>query len=213
MKKAMPILKRVMDLSAAVAGLCFLAMPLAIIAAAIKLDSRGPVFFRQERIGQNGKPFRIWKFRSMADRSEHTGMGYATGAGDSRITRTGRIMRPTSLDELPQLFNILTGEMSLVGPRPTLRYQVEQYTPYHRRRLEAKPGMTSLASIKGRNNLSWPERIELDVWYVDHWSLWLDLSILVRTPWVALVSREGAYAASGVNDDYPRPSPEGPSVP
>jgi undecaprenyl phosphate N,N'-diacetylbacillosamine 1-phosphate transferase len=213
MTNVMLKLKRGIDLSAAVVGLAVLAAPLAVIAAAIKLDSRGPVFFRQERIGQDGQAFRIWKFRSMADRSEHTGMGYSTGAGDPRITRMGRVMRPISLDELPQILNILGGEMSLVGPRPTLKYQVEQYTPQQRRRLEAKPGMTSLASIKGRNNLTWPQRIELDVWYVDHWSLWLDLSILVRTPWVALVSREGAYAASGANDDFARPAAGGPTAP
>ncbi|HLF05339.1 MAG TPA: sugar transferase [Dehalococcoidia bacterium] len=205
-------LKRTIDLAAGVAGLAVLALPLGIIAAAIKLDSRGPVFFRQERIGQDGKAFRIWKFRSMTDKSEHTGMGYATGRSDPRITRVGRVLRPFSLDELPQLFNIITGEMSLVGPRPTLKYQVDQYTPHQRRRLAAKPGMTSLASVRGRNDLPWAERIELDVWYVDHWSLWLDLKILVRTPWVALVSREGAYASSGANDDFVQPAPGGPTA-
>jgi lipopolysaccharide/colanic/teichoic acid biosynthesis glycosyltransferase len=209
----MLLLKRTMDLAAGVAGLAALALPLGIIAAAIKLDSRGPVFFRQDRMGQDGKAFRIWKFRSMTDKSEHTGMGYATGRADPRITRVGRVLRPFSLDELPQIFNILKGEMSLVGPRPTLKYQVDQYTPHQRRRLAAKPGMTSLASVRGRNDLPWAERIELDVWYVEHWSLWLDLKILARTPWVALVSREGVYASSGANDDFAQPAAGGPTAP
>lgn len=213
MKAMMLRLKRMIDLSAGIAGLAVLGVPLAAIAFAIKLDSRGPVFFRQERIGEDGKAFRIWKFRTMTDKSEHTGMGYSTGRADPRITRVGRLLRPISLDELPQIFNILKGEMSLVGPRPTLKYQVDQYTPRQRLRLAAKPGMTSLASVRGRNDLSWPERIELDVWYVDHWSLWLDLRVLVRTPWVALVSREGVYASSGANDDFAQPTAGGPAVP
>jgi len=161
------------------------------IALWIKLDSRGPVFFRQTRAGRQGQPFSIFKFRTMVVDAEKS--GYFTAAGDARVTRAGRFLRATSLDELPQLFNILKGEMSIVGPRPTLPYQVEQYTPYQRRRLEMPPGVTGWAQINGRNALSWPERIELDVWYVEHWSLWLDLKILLKTPLVWLKG-EGVYA-------------------
>jgi undecaprenyl phosphate N,N'-diacetylbacillosamine 1-phosphate transferase len=196
------LLKRLIDLVGSFLGLVLLALPFVLIALAIKLDSRGPVFFRQERIGKEGKPFRIWKFRSMVDGAERTGLGHTTGPSDKRITRVGRLMRQFSVDELPQLINVLKGEMSLIGPRPTLAYQVEQYTPRQRRRLELRPGVTSYASIKGRNDLSWTERIELDIWYVEHCSWWLDLGILLKTLWVAVVTRKGVYASSGVNDEF-----------
>lgn len=196
------LLKRLIDLVGSFLGLVVLALPFVLIAMAIKLDSRGPVFFRQERVGRDGKPFRIWKFRSMVDGAEHSGLGHTTGPSDRRITRVGRLMRQFSVDELPQLINVLKGEMSLIGPRPTLAYQVEQYTPRQLRRLELRPGVTSYASIKGRNDLSWLERIELDIWYVEHCSWWLDLGILLKTLWVAVVTRKGVYASSGVNDEF-----------
>jgi undecaprenyl phosphate N,N'-diacetylbacillosamine 1-phosphate transferase len=170
-----------------------LGIPVFFIALGIKLEDGGPIFFRQRRIGLRGRAFRVWKFRTMVAGARSIGLGVTVAADDDRITRVGRLLRNTSLDELPQLLNVLRGEMSLVGPRPTLSYQVEQYDETQRRRLDAKPGITSLAVVSGRNALPWAERIVLDVWYVDHWSLWLDLKILLRTLWCVVVTREGLY--------------------
>jgi len=185
------LVKRVFDVVVAGAALCVMSPLLAAIALWIKLDSRGPVLFRQVRAGRYGKPFTIFKFRTMVVDAEKS--GYYTAADDPRVTRAGRFLRATSLDELPQLFNILKGDMSIVGPRPTLLYQVEQYTARQRKRLDMRPGVTGWAQVNGRNALSWPERIELDVWYVEHWSMWLDVKILLRTPLVWLKG-EGVYA-------------------
>ncbi len=154
---------------------------LAVCAVAIKLDTRGPVFYRQQRVGLGGRPFRIWKLRTMTVGAERSGAGVYIEPGDTRITRAGRTLRRFSLDELPNLLNVLTGEMSIVGPRPTVQEQVDGYTDHQRRRLEAKPGITGWAQVNGRTSLSWPERIELDVWYVDNRSPALDLRILART--------------------------------
>jgi lipopolysaccharide/colanic/teichoic acid biosynthesis glycosyltransferase len=174
-------LKRALDVAAS-AGVLALGSPvLALAAAAIKLEDGGPVMFRQERIGKDGEAFQILKLRTMVVGAETLGAGYAVDEGDSRITRIGGLLRRTSLDELPELLNVLRGDMSLVGPRPTLRYQVEQYTEHQRRRLEVPPGVTGWAQVHGRAALPWPERIELDVWYVDHASLALDARILWRT--------------------------------
>jgi undecaprenyl phosphate N,N'-diacetylbacillosamine 1-phosphate transferase len=160
----------------------------------IKLDSKGPVFFVQERVGKDGKLFWACKFRTMIEGAVDQGAGfYIEGQDDPRITRIGRLLRSWSLDELPQLINILKGDMSVVGPRPTLPYQVEQYDQFQRRRLEVKPGLTGWAQVHGRNILSWPERIEHDVWYVDNWSLRLDMEIILKTL-PALLKREGLYA-------------------
>jgi lipopolysaccharide/colanic/teichoic acid biosynthesis glycosyltransferase len=158
----------------------------------IKLDSKGPIFFKQERVGKDGYPFQIFKFRTMVEGAVHMGAGYLIEKDDFRITRVGKFLRRTSLDELPQLINILRGEMSLVGPRPTLRYQVEQYDDWQKRRLLVKPGVTGWAQIHGRNELSWNERIEYDIWYLEHWSVSLDLKILMKTLWVVL-KRKGLY--------------------
>lgn len=185
------VIKRVFDVVVAAVALVVLSPLLLALAIWIKLDSPGPVLFRQERAGRNGKPFWIYKFRTMVVDAEKS--GYYTAAGDPRVTRSGRLLRATSLDELPQLLNILRGEMSIVGPRPTLLYQVEQYTERQWKRLAMRPGVTGWAQVNGRNALSWPERIELDVWYVEHWSLWLDVKILLRTPLVWLKG-EGIYA-------------------
>jgi lipopolysaccharide/colanic/teichoic acid biosynthesis glycosyltransferase len=155
---------------------------LALAAIAIKLDDGGPVFYRQRRVGREGAEFELLKLRTMDVGAEQRGAGLAVNAGDPRITRSGRILRRVSLDELPQLWNVVRGDMSLVGPRPTLAYQVERYTPRQRRRLEVKPGITGLAQVNGRARLPWADRIELDVWYVEHRSPWLDLKILARTP-------------------------------
>jgi lipopolysaccharide/colanic/teichoic acid biosynthesis glycosyltransferase len=160
-----------------------LASPLLALAAlAAKLEDRGPVLYRQTRVGKNGEDFELLKLRTMVVGAERIGKGFAVDQGDPRITKVGRLLRRTSMDELPQLWNVLRGDMSVIGPRPTLRYQVEQYDEGQRRRLEVKPGLTGWAQVHGRASLPWSERIELDVWYVDHRSPRLDLEILVKTP-------------------------------
>jgi lipopolysaccharide/colanic/teichoic acid biosynthesis glycosyltransferase len=164
-------------------GALIVASPLLVLAAlAIKLEDRGPVLYRQTRVGRHGADFELLKLRTMVVGAEHIGAGLAVNAGDSRITRAGRILRKLSLDELPQLWNVVRGEMSVIGPRPTLRYQVEQYDERQRRRLDVKPGITGWAQVNGRATLPWADRIELDVWYVEHRSPLLDLRILARTP-------------------------------
>jgi undecaprenyl phosphate N,N'-diacetylbacillosamine 1-phosphate transferase len=197
--------KRALDIFLGLIGLGILSIPFALIAITIKLDSRGPVFFRQERVGRSGRTFKTWKFRTMVVGAVKQGLGYNVAHDDNRITRVGKFLREWGLDELPQLINVLKGEMSIVGPRPTLKYQVDQYNAFQRRRLLAKPGITGWALIHGRNLLSWEERIRYDVWYVEYWSLWLDLSIMLRTLWVVLIKREGIYGAKGINYDF---SPE-----
>jgi lipopolysaccharide/colanic/teichoic acid biosynthesis glycosyltransferase len=175
-------LNRALDAATAALGLAVASPVLAGAALAIKLDDGGPVLYRQRRVGLNGEEFDLLKLRTMVEGAEHRGAGYAVNEGDPRITRVGRALRRLSLDELPQLWNVVCGDMSLVGPRPTLAYQVERYTPRQRRRLEVKPGITGWAQIHGRARLPWEDRIELDVWYVEHRSPWLDLKILARTP-------------------------------
>jgi lipopolysaccharide/colanic/teichoic acid biosynthesis glycosyltransferase len=173
--------KRALDLAIALPTAVVLSPLLAALAAAVKLESRGPVLFRQERVGRHGRTFEILKLRTLAAAPPSDPADFLISAGDARITRVGAFLRRWSLDELPQLWNIVRGDMSVVGPRPTIRYQVDQYTDVQRRRLEVAPGITGWAQIHGRNRLSWPERIKLDVWYVDHRSLRLDLTILLRT--------------------------------
>jgi lipopolysaccharide/colanic/teichoic acid biosynthesis glycosyltransferase len=155
---------------------------LATAALAIKLDDGGPVFYRQRRVGLHGDEFELFKLRTMEVGAESRGAGFAINEGDPRITRVGRLLRRLSLDELPQLWNVVRGDMSLIGPRPTLAYQVDRYTPRQLRRLDVKPGITGWAQIHGRARLPWSDRIELDVWYVEHRSPLLDLEILARTP-------------------------------
>lgn len=186
-------LKRLFDLFFAALGLVLLSPLLLAVALAVKLTSPGPVLFTQERVGYRGRPFKVLKFRTMVTDAERRGAPLTVGA-DPRITPAGRILRRLKLDELPQLINVLKGEMSLVGPRPTLAYQVEKYTPRQRRRLEVKPGLTGWAQIHGRTKLSWPERIEYDLWYVDNWSLALDFKIILRT-FMVILRWEGIYAA------------------
>lgn len=193
--------KHAMDRILAVVLFCLLAPVMLAIAAAIASESGRPVLFLQTRIGRDGKPFTVYKFRSMVQGAAQQGLGMTVAAVDDRITRVGAFLRSWSLDELPQLLNVLRGEMSLVGPRPTLEYQVTQYTPFQRRRLEMKPGLTGWAQVNGRNSLPWAKRIELDVWYVDHFSIALDARILLRTVRV-LCRREGLYGPDGVNDDF-----------
>jgi len=155
---------------------------LGVAALAVKLGDRGPVLFRQMRVGKDGSEFELLKLRTMVVGAESIGAGYAVNEGDARITRTGRILRRLSLDELPQLWNVVRGDMSMIGPRPTLRYQVERYDDRQRRRLDVKPGITGWAQVHGRAALPWAERIELDVFYVEHRSPLLDLKILLKTP-------------------------------
>lgn len=196
------MLKRALDLVLSGAGLIALAVPFALIALAIKLDSPGPVFFRHPRVGKDGVLFVPLKFRTMVRAAMDQGLGTTVSDSDPRITRVGGFLRLWALDELPQLWNVLKGEMSLVGPRPTFAYQVERYDELQRRRLEVRPGITGWAQINGRNAITWSERIELDVWYVDRACLWLDLKILAKTVWLAFVVRHGIYGRAGVNEDF-----------
>jgi lipopolysaccharide/colanic/teichoic acid biosynthesis glycosyltransferase len=175
-------LNRLLDVVGAGTALILTSPVLGIAALAVKLEDGGPVLYRQRRVGKDGGEFELLKLRTMVVDAERQGAGYAVDRGDPRITRAGRVLRRLSVDELPQLWNVLRGEMSLVGPRPTLRYQIERYTERQRRRLEVKPGLTGWAQIHGRASVPWDDRIELDVWYVEHRSPWVDLKILSRTP-------------------------------
>jgi lipopolysaccharide/colanic/teichoic acid biosynthesis glycosyltransferase len=175
-------LNRALDVAGAGAVLLVTSPVLGLAALAVKLEDGGPVFYRQTRVGKDGRDFELLKLRTMVVGAEKQGAGYAVAEGDPRITRAGRILRRLSIDELPQLWNVLRGEMSLVGPRPTLRYQVERYDERQRHRLDVKPGLTGWAQVNGRAALPWDERIELDLWYVDHRSARVDLKILALTP-------------------------------
>jgi lipopolysaccharide/colanic/teichoic acid biosynthesis glycosyltransferase len=192
-------MNRAADVAVAGTALLLTSPLLALAALAIKLeDPSAPVLYRQTRVGKDGVDFELLKLRTMIPDAEKHGAGFAVNEGDPRITRVGAALRRLSLDELPQLWNVVRGDMSVVGPRPTLRYQVERYTPHQRRRLDVKPGITGWAQIHGRAALPWEERIELDVWYVEHRTPWLDLKILARTP-LALFSGTYKGATGGWN--------------
>lgn len=188
-------LRRAVDVLVSGAALLVLALPLALVALLIRLESPGSPIFRQERSGRHGHRFEVVKLRTMVSGADKIGAGLAIDKGDARITRLGRFLRRTSIDELPQLVNILRGEMTLVGPRPTLPHQVATYDARQRERLLVKPGVTGWAQVHGRTSLSWPERIELDRWYVANRTLRLDARILLRTVKVVLggegVERDG----------------------
>jgi len=184
--------KRIMDVAVAGLALVPAAPVIAAAAAAIRLESPGHPIYRQRRVGLRGHPFDVVKLRTMVTGAEHIGAGLAVDEGDTRITRVGAFLRRTSLDELPNLVNILRGEMSLVGPRPTLQVQVDQYTDRQRRRLEVRPGLTGWAQVNGRASLPWAERIELDIWYLEHATLRLDLRILVLSARMAITGH-GLY--------------------
>jgi lipopolysaccharide/colanic/teichoic acid biosynthesis glycosyltransferase len=175
-------MNRAADVVVAGAALLVSGPLVGLAALAVKLEDGGPVLFRQTRVGREGRDFELLKLRTMVVGAETMGAGYAVDEGDSRITRSGRLFRKLSLDELPQLWNVVRGDMSMIGPRPTLRYQVERYDERQRRRLDVKPGITGWAQVHGRAALPWAERIELDVWYVEHRSPWLDVRILAKTP-------------------------------
>ena len=183
---------RALDVLIAAAALAICSPLLAVAIVAIRLESAGSPIYRQRRVGKDGEPFEMLKLRTMVAGAEHVGAGLAVNVGDSRITRVGALLRRFSLDELPNLVNVLRGEMAIVGPRPTIQAQVDQYTDRQRRRLEVKPGITGWAQVNGRASLPWHERIELDVWYVDHRSLRLDLRILARTARM-LLTGDGLY--------------------
>jgi lipopolysaccharide/colanic/teichoic acid biosynthesis glycosyltransferase len=202
--------KRALDLAIAVPAFIVLSPLLAAIAIWVRRDSPGGALFRQARVGYAGRPFALLKFRSMVVGAERLGAGLAVTAGDDRITGPGAFLRRYSLDELPQLWNIIRGDMSLVGPRPTVAWQVAHYSERQRGRLDARPGLTGLAQVSGRNALPWSERIELDLEYIRGWSLRGDLKILVRTAWVVL-RRAGAYRDDGTPPqfDLPRRGPSG----
>jgi lipopolysaccharide/colanic/teichoic acid biosynthesis glycosyltransferase len=186
-------MSRVLDILLASLLLALSSPLLAVAALAIRLESPGAVFYRQRRVGRHGQPFELWKLRTMVPGAESMGAGIYVLEGDPRITRVGRLLRRFSLDELPNLINVLKGDMAMVGPRPTVQEQVDRYTERQRRRLEVKPGITGWAQINGRTSLPWPDRIELDVWYVEHRSLRLDLRILARTVWM-LATGQGLYS-------------------
>jgi lipopolysaccharide/colanic/teichoic acid biosynthesis glycosyltransferase len=175
-------MNRAADVAVAGTALVVASPLLALAAVAIKLEDGGPILYRQTRVGRHERPFELLKLRTMIQDAEKQGAGYAVNRGDPRITRVGRVLRRLSVDELPQLWNVLRGDMSVIGPRPTLAYQVERYTPRQHRRLDVKPGLTGWAQVNGRATLPWDDRIELDVWYVEHRSPVVDLKILLRTP-------------------------------
>jgi lipopolysaccharide/colanic/teichoic acid biosynthesis glycosyltransferase len=184
--------QRLLDVALSLLGSVVTAPVVAVFAVAIRLESPGPPIYMQTRVGKNGREFKIYKLRTMVRGAEFTGAGLAIQEGDDRITRIGRVLRRYSLDELPNLWNVLLGEMSIVGPRPTIPIQVEQYTTRQRGRLAVKPGITGWAQINGRASLPWSERIELDLWYVEHRTLALDLRILARTA-TLVASGQGLY--------------------
>ena len=176
------MIRRALDIVVSALALVVSAPLLALAVLAIRLETRGPAIYRQRRVGRDGRPFDVLKLRTMVDGAEHIGAGLAVDADDPRITRVGALLRRTSLDELPNLVNVLRGEMSLIGPRPTLPVQVEQYTERQRGPACVKPGITGWAQVNGRASLPWSERIELDLYYIEHRSLALDLGILSRAP-------------------------------
>jgi lipopolysaccharide/colanic/teichoic acid biosynthesis glycosyltransferase len=184
--------KRALDVLVGGAALVLAGPLLALAALAIRLETHGHAVYRQRRVGRGGRPFELYKLRTMVSGAEHMGKGLAVDEGDERITRLGSWLRRTSFDEVPNLINVLRGEMSLIGPRPTVQVQVDRYDERQRRRLDALPGITGWAQVNGRASLPWHERIELDLWYVEYASLGLDLRILVRTARMA-VTGAGLY--------------------
>lgn len=196
--------KRIIDLLIAVPVLIVAAIPMAIVALAVKLDSPGPVLFKQDRLGKDGKVFKMLKFRSMCVGAEKTGTGVYSGKGDARVTRVGRIIRATSLDELPQLFNVLRGDMSLLGPRPPLTYHpwpLEQYTEEQRHMFDVRPGFSGWAQVHGRKEVEWHHRIELNVWYVRHVRFSLDAKIFFMTIFKVLANADNENSGETLKKD------------
>lgn len=195
------VVKRIIDIIIALLVLIIGAIPMLIVALLIKLESPGPVLFKQERIGRGAKVFKIIKFRSMCVNAEHTGSGVYSGKGDARVTKVGRFIRATSIDELPQFINVLKGEMSLIGPRPPLTYHpwpIEEYTKEQLRMFEVRPGLTGWAQVNGRKEVEWHKRIELNVWYVDHVSFGLDFKIFFMTIFKIFTNADNANTGETV---------------
>ena len=196
-------IKRLIDIILSVVGIVICFIPMLIIAIAIKIDSPGPVIFKQQRIGYKGRVFNIYKFRSMCVGAEQNGTGVYSHKDDARVTRVGNILRKTSLDEIPQFFNILAGNMSFVGPRPPLTYHpwpIEEYTDEQLRMFDARPGITGWAQVSGRKGVEWNRRINLNVWYVDHISLWLDLKIVLLTVWKVVSNADNENTGATVTN-------------
>lgn len=195
-------IKRAIDIFISAIVLLLFSWLYLILAILIKIDSKGPVIFKQERLGKDGKVFSIYKFRSMCVGAEQTGSGVYSGKGDARVTRIGKIIRATSLDELPQLLNILKGDMSLIGPRPPLTYhpwKLEEYTQQQLRMFEVRPGITGWAQVNGRKEVEWHKRIELNVWYVDHVSFFLDVKILFMTAFKVFTNKDNTNSYETVS--------------
>ena len=182
-------MSRAFDILIAALGLVISAPLLAAAAVAIRLEGPGPVLYRQRRVGLKGSEFELLKLRTMVPGSDPVGVGRVVTRDDPRVTRAGRILRRTSLDEIPNLINVLRGEMAIVGPRPTIPAQVDDYTPRQRQRHDVRPGITGWAQVQGRAGISWDERIELDLWYVEHRRAALDLRILAKTVWLTVTGR------------------------
>ena len=189
-------IKRLFDIIFSIFILIIFSPFLLIISMLVKLTSKGDIFFTQERVGKDGKIFKIYKFRTMQENAEFVRDGLAVKSGDSRITPLGRVLRKTSLDEIPQFINVLLGDLSIVGPRPALSVQLKYYSSWHRRRLEVRPGITGLATVKGRCSIPWSRRIELDIEYIDKFSLILDFKILFKTIYVVLAGINTYYDPS-----------------
>ena len=198
------VVKRIIDIIIALLVLIVGAIPMLIVALLIKIESPGPVLFKQERIGRGAKVFKIIKFRSMCVNAEHTGSGVYSGKGDARVTKVGRVIRATSIDELPQFINVLKGEMSLIGPRPPLTYHpwpIEEYTDEQRRMFDVRPGLTGWAQVNGRKDVEWNRRIELNVWYVDHISFGLDVKIFFMTIFKIVTNADNENKGETVKKD------------
>src|SRR3989338_2288736 len=195
-------LKRQMDIWVPLASLVVFAIPFLVIAVLIKLESPGPVFFLQERLGKDGKIFKMFKFRSMVQGAATMGAGLEVVKDDPRVTRIGKFLRRTRFDEYPQLFQVLLGQMSLVGPRPAFSHHLKKYTEEEKRRLSVRPGFTNMDILKGGNTLSWPERIQWDLWYIDHWSLLLDMKIILGSFRVVFSGEDEEGGEKGIVEDY-----------
>ena len=198
------VIKRAIDLFVALVGIIILCIPMLIISVFIKCDSKGPVLFRQKRIGKNGKVFEILKFRSMCVGAEKTGSGVYSGKGDARVTKVGKVLRATSLDEIPQLFNIFIGDMSLIGPRPPLTYHpwpYSEYTDEQKRMFNVRPGITGWAQVHGRKDVEWHKRIDLNVWYVDNVSFVLDAKIFFMTIFKVLTNADNENVGKTVSTE------------
>ncbi|MBQ6677892.1 MAG: sugar transferase [Clostridia bacterium] len=205
------VVKRALDILIAFLSLVILSPVLLITAIAVKIDSKGPALFKQTRLGRGGKEFKILKFRSMVVNAEHTGSGVYSGKDDARVTKVGKFIRKTSIDELPQVINILAGQMSLIGPRPPLTYHpwpIEEYTDEQKRMFEVRPGITGWAQVNGRKDVEWNRRIEMNVWYVDHVSFILDLKIFFMTIFKVATNADNENVSETVKKDAPAQAAE-----